>query len=64
MTGEITFRGRVLGVGGLKEKILAARQHGIKTILLPQENKDDIEEITKEIGDSKDEFLLIIWMKF
>ncbi|MCL4361065.1 endopeptidase La [Candidatus Dependentiae bacterium] len=54
MTGEITLRGRVLGVGGLKEKILAGRQHGIKTILLPSENQDDIEEILKEIGNSTD----------
>ena len=50
MTGEITLRGRVLAVGGLKEKILAARQHGIKTVLAPAENKDDITEILKEIS--------------
>ncbi len=54
MTGEITLRGRVLGVGGLKEKILAARQHGIATVLLPSENKDDVEEIKKEIGPGID----------
>ncbi len=52
MTGEITLRGRVFGVGGLKEKILAARQHGIKTVLVPEENKDDVREVMKEIGQS------------
>lgn len=50
MTGEITLRGRVLGVGGLKEKILAAKQYGINTVLVPDENKDDIDEVIKEIG--------------
>ncbi len=50
MTGEITLRGRVLGVGGLKEKILAAKQHDIKTVLVPLENKEDIEEFLPEIG--------------
>lgn len=48
MTGEITLRGRVLGVGGLKEKLLAAKQHGIKVALVPYDNKDDVEEILKE----------------
>ena len=52
MTGEITLRGRVLAVGGLKEKILAARQQGIKVVLVPDENRDDVEEIMKEIGKS------------
>ena len=49
MTGEITLRGRVIGVGGLKEKLLAARQYEIKTVVVPEENRDDIEEITKEM---------------
>jgi ATP-dependent Lon protease len=55
MTGEITLQGRVLGVGGLKEKILAGKQHGFKVIVAPQENYDDIQEILKEIeiGDLK-----------
>ncbi len=51
MTGEITLRGRVLGVGGLKEKILAAKHHGVKEVFVPQENFDEIEEIRSEFGD-------------
>lgn len=50
MTGEITLRGRVLAVGGLKEKLLAARRHGFKTVIVPKENSDDIEEILKEVN--------------
>lgn len=49
MTGEITLRGRVLSIGGLKEKLLAAKQHGITTVIVPQENKNDVDEIRKEI---------------
>lgn len=51
MTGEITLRGRVLPIGGLKEKILAAKMAGIKKVLVPAENKKDIEEISEEIKD-------------
>lgn len=49
MTGEITLRGRVLPIGGLKEKILAAKNAGIKTVLIPKKNVRDIEEISEEI---------------
>lgn len=49
MTGEITLRGRVLPIGGLKEKILAAKNAGIKTVLVPKKNEKDIEEISAEI---------------
>jgi ATP-dependent Lon protease len=49
MTGEITLRGKVLPVGGLSEKLLAAKRYGIQTILLPLENKSDIREMDKEL---------------
>ena len=49
MTGEITLRGRVLPIGGLKEKTLAAKNAGIKTVCVPQKNEKDIEEIPEEI---------------
>ncbi len=49
MTGEITLRGRVLPIGGLKEKLLAAKNAEIKTVLIPKENKRDIEELSAEI---------------
>lgn len=49
MTGEITLRGRVLPIGGLKEKLLAAKHAGIQTVLIPQENQKDVEEISAEI---------------
>lgn len=49
MTGEITLRGRVLPIGGLKEKILAAKTAGIKTVLVPKKNEKDVEEIANEI---------------
>ena len=49
MTGEVTLRGKVLPIGGLKEKLLAAKSAGIKKVLVPQENKPDVEELEEEI---------------
>lgn len=49
MTGEITLRGRVLTVGGVKEKLLAAHRAGVETVLLPQSNQKDLDEVPKEI---------------
>lgn len=51
MTGEITLRGRVLPIGGLKEKALAAHRAGIRTILLPQDNEKDIVEIPESVRE-------------
>ncbi|MFI5333072.1 MAG: endopeptidase La [Candidatus Babeliales bacterium] len=50
MTGEITLQGRVLAIGGLKEKLLAAKQHGITTVIVPQENHDEVQDILREIN--------------
>ncbi len=54
MTGEITLRGRVLPVGGLKEKAIAAHRGGLKKILIPEENQRDIDDIPKEVRDKLD----------
>lgn len=51
MTGEVTLRGRVLAIGGLKEKLLAAKQAGITTVVVPEENRADVAEIPSEITD-------------
>ena len=51
MTGEVTLRGRVLPIGGLKEKILAARTAGVHKVLVPKENEKDIAELEREITD-------------
>jgi ATP-dependent Lon protease len=52
MTGEISLRGKVLPVGGVKEKILAAHRAGIREIILPTENERDLADLTKEVRDS------------
>jgi ATP-dependent Lon protease len=49
MTGEITLRGQVMPVGGIKEKVLAAHRAGIKTILLPEFNEKDLEDIPEKV---------------
>ena len=59
MTGELSLRGRVLPIGGLKEKILAAKMADIKTVIVPYKNKIDIEELSKEITDG----LEIVYVK-
>ena len=54
MTGEITLRGRILPVGGVREKALAARRVGIKTFILPRKNERDLEEIPKKLRQDLD----------
>ena len=49
MTGEVTLRGRVTAIGGLKEKLLAALRSGVKTVLIPQENEKDLAEIPENV---------------
>ncbi|MBR6231130.1 MAG: endopeptidase La, partial [Lachnospiraceae bacterium] len=54
MTGEITLRGRVLPIGGLKEKMLAAKKAGIKILVIPEQNRGDADEMEDEIKEGLD----------
>ena len=58
MTGEITLRGQVLPVGGIKEKILAARRAGLRKICLPRRNEKDIDELPEDVKKEMD-FILV-----
>ena len=51
MTGEITLSGKVLPVGGIKEKMLAAHRYGVKTVLLPERNMQDLTELPEKVRD-------------
>ena len=62
MTGEITLRGKVLPVGGIREKVLAAHRAGIRKVLLPKENEPDIQDIPEAVRDEM-EFVLIKHVK-
>ncbi|HAV19525.1 MAG TPA: endopeptidase La, partial [Firmicutes bacterium] len=59
MTGEVTLRGNVLPIGGLREKTLAALRSGIKTVIIPEENKKSVDELAKEVTER----LTIIYMQ-
>jgi ATP-dependent Lon protease len=59
MTGEISLRGLVLPIGGVKEKVLAALRAGIKTVMLPERNRRDLEEIP---ADARDQ-LQLVWIE-
>ena len=58
MTGEVTLRGRVLPVGGIKMKILAAHRAGLNTVILPKRNEKDLEDVPPEVRNSMD-FVLV-----
>ena len=52
MTGEVSLTGRVLPIGGLPEKLMAAQRAGVKTVLIPQENMEDLEDVAEEVKNS------------
>jgi ATP-dependent Lon protease len=54
MTGEITLRGKILPVGGVKEKVLAAKRAGIATVVLPEQNRQDVDEVQQELLEGLD----------
>ena len=58
MTGEITLRGKVLPIGGVKEKVLAAHRAGIKTIIMPKDNEKDLADIPKNVLDAMNMYLV------
>ena len=58
MTGEITLRGKILAIGGVKEKVLAAHRAGVKNIVLPKDNEKDLADIPKNVLDSLNIFLV------
>ena len=58
MTGEVNLRGEVLAIGGLREKLLAAKRIGIKKVLIPKDNEKDLEEVPKDVSNKMDIILV------